>query len=453
MSLHLRVLSYLPVSDIPRYATTCRQLAGLVRTDDKAWKTKCQILGVEVGESDGKQEEGAGRIGVSTEDGQRHRRMSSIPSLKSMTNPPDVGPAGPGRKQPGAFAFEDKEVDDEDGFGAFSETMATSGSARRDSRSGARLAVTGKSSPASGKRANGTPNLLDMDAFDDFDFDSVPMPSNAKSPEKAKGAQKSGFFALPAATVADLQRKSSTSRTQTKPPSPWYEAYKRVHVQLMPYVRILRSASSSPAQQGNNSSTHLTPTQTLALLFPSSHSSDSPVPGPLPLVDQATILARLVLLLTPLIEPTADWAWIRRVLIGGGGVIDRWDGGCLSGFEGLERRATSSAPNHAGGTAASDEKLVEEMRRVAGASWKVHTSMERSKSLSSPSSSRSRIRPSGSGHRTGLSFTAGLGGWGGIGGLDGEEAGWELGRVWVEKREVFYESGSGGKWDSGENIV
>ena len=54
---------------------------------------------------------------------------------------------------------------------------------------------------------------------------------------------------------------------------------------------------------------------------------------------------------------------------------------------------------------------------------------------------------------TGISFTAGLGGWGGIGGTDADEAGWELGRVWVEKREVFYESGSGGKWDSGENIV
>jgi recyclin-1 len=26
---------------------------------------------------------------------------------------------------------------------------------------------------------------------------------------------------------------------------------------------------------------------------------------------------------------------------------------------------------------------------------------------------------------------------------------WECGRVWVEKREVFYETG---KWDAGENI-
>ena len=450
-SLHAHILSFLPVSDIPRYASTCKQLARLVKTTDKIWKVKCEVLGVQVdtvAQTDKQQEDATGS--ASTHGGrQRHRGTGSISSLKSMTNP-TVAPLASGQRLPGAFAFEDDE--DEDEFGAFSESMTNP--ARRDSKNGGRIAVLGKPPPSSAsKKPNGTPNLMDLDAFDDFDFDSVPMPSNAKSPEKAKGAPRSGFFALPAVNVADVRRTSSISRTQAKPPSPWYEAYTEVHTQLMPYVRILRSASSSPAQQGGSTSAHLTPTQTLAFLFPSSHSPNSPVPGPLPLVDQATVLARLVLLLTPLIEPTADWAWIRRVLIGGGGVIDRWDGSCLSGFEGLERRATSSTTQPAGSLSGSDEKLVEEMRRVAGASWKVHTSMARSKVLSSPSSSRSRFRSTGSGKGTGISFTAGLGGWGGIGGSDGDDAGWELGRVWVEKREVFYESGSGGKWDSGENIV
>ncbi|KAH8079635.1 exocyst complex component Sec10-domain-containing protein [Filobasidium floriforme] len=549
-SLHRKVLSYLPVPDVPRYAAACKQLSGLVRNAEETWKVKCEVLGVSLGldsistaetststgtgtsvsgrERQGGDEDEDGMtgfgLGISTTntngsgngEGNRHRAQGSISNLKSMTNPAAAG-------KPGAFAFEDND-DEEDDFGDFSGSgtipnsgqTKTTGLARRYSNSKSLnvnsqgidievpstfktnipgVATTGGAGHSKMKNS-GTPNLMDFsDGFDDLDFDfgSVPMPSNsAKSPEKSRGRgtaghlQKSGFFALPAVAVNMLDPRTKT-RTQTQgmetetSSSPWYETYKRVHSQLMPYVRILRTTSStstSSSQEGgggNSTKTNLTPTQTLSLLFPqtSSHSPDSPVPGPLPLVDQATVLARLVLLLTPLIEPCADWAWLRRVLVGGGGVVDRWDGGCLSGFEGLERRVRSSGGGTGGpgggsgagaGVAAGsavDEKLVQEMRRVAGASWKVYTSMARSKALSSPSNSRSRFRSNGSGSGkgtgtgtgTGISFTAGLGGWGGIGGTDADEAGWELGRVWVEKREVFYESGSGGKWDSGENIV
>lgn len=524
-SLHSRVLSYLPVPDIPRYAAACKQLNRLVRNDVGTWKVKCEILGVTLdsmpsqAETEGRERQhgdepgmtGFG-LGITTTntngngEGNRHRIQGSVSTLKSMTNPSATATAGSGMGKPGAFVFEDND-NDEDDFGDFNETITTTTTTtsstiipggspvRRDDREGGGLlGPTHHSAAVSANNNNnvnkmqmknsGTPNLMDFsDGFDDLDFDfgSVPMPSNDnyKSPEKARGGkgvnpQKSGFFALPAVNMLDPRTKTQMQGAGNRRPmdmesgsSLWYEAYKRVHTQLMPYVRILRttsSSSTSASQEGGGGSstkTNLTPTQTLALLFPSSHSPDSPVPGPLPLVDQADVLARLVLLLTPLIEPCADWAWLRRVLVGGGGVVDRWDGGCLSGFEGLERRVRSSGGVTAGpgiGPGADavtgvDEKLVQEMRRVAGASWKVYTSLARSKALSSPSSSRSRIRSNGSGKGTGISFTAGLGGWGGIGGTDADEAGWELGRVWVEKREVFYESGSGGKWDSGENIV
>ena len=228
-SLHAHILSFLPVSDIPRYASTCKQLARLVKTTDKIWKVKCEVLGVQVdtvAQTDKQQEDATGS--ASTHGGrQRHRGTGSISSLKSMTNP-TVAPLASGQRLPGAFAFEDDE--DEDEFGAFSESMTNP--ARRDSKNGGRIAVLGKPPPSSAsKKPNGTPNLMDLDAFDDFDFDSVPMPSNAKSPEKAKGAPRSGFFALPAVNVADVRRTSSISRTQAKPPSPWYEAYTEVHTQ------------------------------------------------------------------------------------------------------------------------------------------------------------------------------------------------------------------------------
>ena len=378
--------------------------------------------------------------------GSHRRGQSSLSSLKEMTNPTDSA-----RRPPGAFVFEDTgdAQDDEDDFGDFSENFSSS-SSMAVPKPNAKLTTLSK--PPTGKKPNGTPNLMDLDGFDDFDFNAVPLPSNTQSPAKNKERPRSGFFALPAA-VPEHPRASAPPRSTGKPAGRWYETYKRVHTELMPYVKILRISSSSPNQPGNSSSSHLTPTQTLALLFPSSHSPDSPVPGPLPLVDQATVLGRLVLFLTPLIEPSADWAWIRRVLIGGGGVIDRWDGGCLSGFENLERRSQASQPDAAGKKTANDDKLVEEMRKVAGASWSVHTALARSKALSTPSSSRTRSKSNGNANSTGLSFTTGLGAWGGLGSSEADEAGWELGRVWVEKREVFYESGSGGKWDSGENIV
>ena len=449
VSVHSRILSYLPVPEVPQYALGCRALAQLVRTDEGTWRTRCLVLGVEAepaGTLHTDERNDTSSPSVPSRNGHHRRGQSSLSGLKEMTNPPDAN-----RRPPGAFVFEEPGDghEDDDDFGDFSENM-TASSSMVIPKPNAKLTTLSK--PPTGKKPNGTPNLMDLDGFDDFDFNAVPLPSNTQSPAKNKERPRSGFFALPAA-VPEHPRGNAPSRSTGKPAGRWYETYKRVHTELMPYVKILRISSSSPHQTGNSSSSHLTPTQTLALLFPSSHSPDSPVPGPLPLVDQATILGRLVLFLTPLIEPSADWAWIRRVLIGGGGVIDRWDGGCLSGFENLERRSQASQTEGAGKKTANDDKLVEEMRKVAGASWSVHTALARSKALSTPSSSRTRSKSNGNANGTGLSFTTGLGAWGGLGSSEADETGWELGRVWVEKREVFYESGSGGKWDSGENIV
>jgi recyclin-1 len=452
VSIHARILSYLPVPEVPRYALGCRALAQLVRTDEGTWKTRCLVLGLEpdtskIHQSDEGIIEGSPNLSDQNGRAGQHRRgQSSLSSLREMTNPPDAA-----RRPPGAFVFEETGdvQDNDDEFGDFSGSFSASSSTATPQPSG-KIATLGK--PPTGKKPNGTPNLMDLDGFEDFDFNTVPLPSNAQSPAKKKDRPRSGFFALPAA-APEHPRASTLQRSTGKPPGLWYETYKRVHTELMPYVKILRISSSSPHNPGTTSSSHLTPTQTLALLFPSSHSHDSPVPGSLPLVAQATVLSRLVLFLTPIIEPSADWAWIRRVLIGGGGVIDRWDGGCLSGFENLERRSQASQPEGAIRRTANDDKLVEEMRGVAGASWSVHTALARSKVLSAPSSNRTRNKSNGNGNSTGVSFTTGLGAWGGLGGAEADETSWELGRVWVEKREVFYESGSGGKWDSGENIV
>lgn len=109
---------------------------------------------------------------------------------------------------------------------------------------------------------------------------------------------------------------------------------------------------------------------------------------PLPLSEQADRLLTLLLFLSSRLQPLHDWGFLRQALLA---AADRFDSTCLVAFEVADSRADESG-----------------MEAAATASWKV---------------------------------------WEAGGGSRDQ---WECGRVWVEKREVFYETG---KWDSMENIV
>ena len=106
------------------------------------------------------------------------------------------------------------------------------------------------------------------------------------------------------------------------------------------------------------------------------------------LSDQADYLLTLFLFLSSSIQPLHDWGFLRQALLA---AADRFDSSCLVAFEVADGR--------------NDEA---EMRAAAASSWKV--------------------------------WAAG----------GGERDQWECGRVWVEKREVFYETS---KWNALENIV
>lgn len=108
---------------------------------------------------------------------------------------------------------------------------------------------------------------------------------------------------------------------------------------------------------------------------------------PLPLPKQAERLLTLLLFLSPRLQPLRDWGFLRQALLS---AADRFDSTCLVAFE--------------MGDSKKDERA---MRIAADGSWRV-------------------FEVSG-----------------------GRRDQWECGRVWVEKREVFYETG---KWDAGENI-
>jgi recyclin-1 len=106
------------------------------------------------------------------------------------------------------------------------------------------------------------------------------------------------------------------------------------------------------------------------------------------LLAQATTLLALLRFLSPTLQPLRDWGFLRQALVA---AADRFDSSCLVAFEMADAKNDEAA-----------------MRSSAESSWKVWDA--------------------------------------GGGGRDQ----WECGRVWVEKREVFYETG---KWDPLENVV
>jgi recyclin-1 len=111
-------------------------------------------------------------------------------------------------------------------------------------------------------------------------------------------------------------------------------------------------------------------------------------PVTISLASQATTLLSLLLFLSPRIQPLHDWGFLRQALLA---AADRFDSACLGAFEVADSRGDEAG-----------------MRVAAQSSWEVWDA--------------------------------------GGGGRDQ----WECGRVWVEKREVFYETG---KWDPLENVM
>lgn len=186
---------------------------------------------------------------------------------------------------------------------------------------------------------------------------------------------------------------SSTSH-RSPPLCDSYVAYRSHCHQLAPYISILRSSSS------------ISPSQLLSSLFPPSTS---------PTLDsQSATLQALLRHLSDGIEPTRDWGWLRQVLQG---VCDRFESTCLAAFEKAEGRANKV-----------DGGDVKQMKMAAEASWAIWRTLRETATSSGGGRQQQQRRRR----------------------ERDDAADWELGRVWVEKREVFYEAG---RWDPGQNIL
>lgn len=280
-------------------------------------------------------------------------------------------------------------------------------------------------------REKASVSLLDLDFEDGPD---VPLPSTltAKAiPQKlalqAQSKRTSGFFAVnPAVLTASSPARASFGASRT---CESYEVYKAKHEQLTPYVRVLRSCStaSSSALTSTISASHA-----LSLLFPPTQN------GPTPLDAQAFVLVDLLRFLSTAIEPTRDWGWLRRVL---GGVCDRFEAVCLSAFDRAESvRPSPTASLH---STIPTNTATAALRLVSEASWNVYRTTRETSPREKRYRTHAKETPSAAGNSQQSIVTI-------VQDLIDDQVEWELGRAWIEKREVFYE---GAKWDPGKNVV
>lgn len=297
-----------------------------------------------------------------------------------------------------------------------------------------RSAATQTNKPVPSQKDNGV-SLLDMD-FEDGN--NVPLPStltaSKKTPQKATLQKRTnGFFAVNPAVLSSPSsgRPSPTGKDGS---CHAYDVYKEQHIRLTPYVKVLRSCSTANSSTITSS---ISASQALSLLFPPTQN------GPAPLDAQASVLADLLSFLSAAVEPTRDWGWLRRVL---GGVCDRFESVCLNAFDRAEKLAesTSISPFSPAQSINTSDSATAALRKVSEASWNVYRTTRETEPR------EKRYRP----HAKESLFTSGAK-FGSSNAMVVQEfihdqSEWELGRAWVEKREVFYE---GSKWDSTKNIV
>jgi recyclin-1 len=408
------VFAYVGVPDVPSWAGTCRAFAKVASEGDgEGWKAKWEAVREDLS---GKHEEVVTVVDATKE----------VQSTQHLVQPP-------------ASSF---AISDEDDFGDFSSHSLTKLALSEDDVVGIPSQPNDAlddgfgefTGTTTGKSANGmTGSLLDLD----FEEQDVPLPSSPTTARKstttggAAGASShharrtSGFFGLSEKGLANLSKvASSVASTGGKPHGQTYlSLYKAHHLAMLPLCRMIRSNASA------SSSSHL-----LSSLSATLPTGDDASIGPT-LEQQAALLTRLLRFLSGAVQPTRDWGWLRSTVVRGG-VADRFEGLCLGVFEKAEERmARRRLVEPSAIRDAEDAGDVQRMKEAAMASWRVYSAANSGKDGDVSTRATKSGRNAEEARRAAKRKLA-------------EE--WELARVWIEKRELFYENN---KWDSGANIV
>ncbi|CDZ96305.1 Exocyst subunit-Sec10p [Phaffia rhodozyma] len=283
-TLHLLVISFLPVYELPKLARLSKAFGRLV-SEDQAWKARCLDLGLKDDTTE------------STKSASHSSQVSSTPTRKSSKEVPLLTSLSKSRPTQQSISFSagsaKAAVETEDEFGDFVDVPI----------------------PADPFGISKETDLMD------FDNISAPLPSRASQ----TGGRTTGFFAFsPAKPNPSSQPSTSSSLPSSSQASerktPWREIYKTHHTKQLSTLSPLLSSPSSPA-----------PSQILSLLFSSLVDSSS---GPSSDV-QSKVLLTLLQFLSAQIQPMSRWESIRYLILA---AADRFDAVCLAGFEGADER-------------------------------------------------------------------------------------------------------------------
>ena len=253
-----------------------------------------------------------------------------------------------------------------------------------------------KQTTAAGKLEKSPPvmTVIEEDEFGDFASASFTTSAGIQpaSPPLPNSRFEMGDFIGASATPPQSVFQVLTPVHSTiPPPSNFRNQYIRAHKLLKPLLPALLS----PA--------HLI----LNALFPSDSSSS--------LRYQSQLLHLLALFLSPYLHAVSNHA---NLLLALRSAIDRFDSALLTAFDAADTIDYNS-PDVLASVIASKEQA---MRDAAWASWEVYKG-----------NTESRQRPS-------ITF----------GPQKSFSADWELGKVWAEKKEIFYETGN---WDPLKNFT
>ena len=417
--LHLLILCHLAVPDIPNYARANRALSRLVKDggDSKIWKERLAILrrigrplsSVKVGD----------RSDYDLLLAEMEKRHRSGPKLGHKKGPANGSSASVDLSEFGGFVSSPPpssraqspptrtplEVDDD--FGDFASAPLYSSP----------LVTNGGSSPSplgAFQTSTTSPNLQQ----------SRQPPLFASSPSRPAFAP-SPLGLPPLAATAS----SDTTSSFVKKPTPQND-FVRAHRLLRPLVAYLAPATP--------------PHQLLALLLPPVQLPPQPpkhrsTPSLIPTIgtsnqkpwpSETYVQAMLLHLVTLWLGDGVKGVWRDKTVIADQilrSAVDRFEVAMLKGFEDADSKG--------------DEWC---MREAAWCAWEVWEGRDY---VSRDGASITLATPSGNGLLTGtrLTFGNGIGSAGEV-----TSASWEVGRVWIERREVFYETG---RWDPNLNFT
>ena len=419
--LHLAVLYHLTIPDIPNYARTNRALSRLVKDggESKVWKQRLAALR-RIGRplSYIKAGDQSDYDLLLTELEKRHRASPKLGHKKPPVNrssssvdlsdfggfvsspPPPVRAQSPPTQVP-------LEVDDDFGDFASAPPLYASPLVTNGGFSPTPFGVFQKSTTFSSSQPSHRPPVLASSQFQPTSISRQPfVPPPPGLP--------------PLATAVSSNNPSGFS----KQPTP-QDDFIRVHQLLRPLLTYLAPATP--------------PHQLLTRLFPPlelppqplKHRSKPSLIGPSARKSWPSdtyFRAMLMHLLTLWLGDTVKGVWKDKAVIPHQilrGAVDRFEVAMLKGFEDADDRG--------------DEW---DMREAAWCAWEVWEGRDY---VACAAISPTNPRANGLLTATKLTFGGGIGPSGEV-----MSASWEVGKVWVERREVFYETG---RWDPNLNFT